>query len=52
MSKAPKNSLSKKHWFGYMFGDRGGCLTFALTAGCPVTTTAPGIPLTNKAVGE
>ena len=23
-------SLTKKHWFGYMFGDWGGCMTFAL----------------------
>ena len=32
MSKAPKNSLSTKHWVGYMFGDWGGCMTFALMA--------------------
>ena len=32
MSKAPKNSLRTKHWFGYMFGDWGGCMTFALMA--------------------
>ena len=32
MSKAPNNSLTKKHWFGYMFGDWGGCMTFALMA--------------------
>ena len=30
MSKAPKTGLTKKHWFGYMFGDWGGCMTFAL----------------------
>ena len=30
MSNAPKNGLTKKHWFGYMFGDWGGCMTFAL----------------------
>ena len=24
--------LTKKHWFGYMFGDWGGCMTFALMA--------------------
>ena len=30
MSNTPKNSLTKKHWFGYMFGDWGGCMTFAL----------------------
>ena len=24
--------LSTKHWFGYMFGDFGGCMTFALMA--------------------
>jgi len=29
---APKNGLTKKHWFGYMFGDWGGCMTFALMA--------------------
>ena len=28
--KAPKTGLTKKHWFGYMFGDWGGCMTFAL----------------------
>ena len=33
MAKAPKNGLTKKHWFGYMFGDWGGCMTFALMAG-------------------
>ena len=32
MSNAPKTSLTKKHWFGYMFGDWGGCMTFALMA--------------------
>ena len=32
MSKAPKNGLTKKHWFGYMFGDWGGCMTFTLMA--------------------
>ncbi len=32
MTKAPKNSLKTKHWFGYMFGDWGGCMTFALMA--------------------
>ena len=25
-------SLSTKHWFGYMFGDFGGCMTFTLMA--------------------
>ena len=25
-----KAGLTKKHWFGYMFGDWGGCMTFAL----------------------
>lgn len=30
MSKAPKTGLTTKHWFGYMFGDWGGCMTFAL----------------------
>ena len=33
MPKTPNNSLTKKHWFGYMFGDWGGCMTFALMAG-------------------
>ena len=32
MSKAPKNGLRPKHWFGYMFGDWGGCMTFTLMA--------------------
>ena len=34
MAKQPKapGSLTKKHWFGYMFGDWGGCMTFALMA--------------------
>ena len=27
-----KGGLTKKHWFGYMFGDFGGCMTFALMA--------------------
>ena len=31
-STAPKTGLTKKHWFGYMFGDWGGCMTFALMA--------------------
>lgn len=29
-NKTPKNGLTKKHWFGYMLGDWGGCMTFAL----------------------
>ena len=32
MAKEPKTGLTKKHWFGYMFGDCGGCMTFALMA--------------------
>ena len=32
MSKEPKSGLTKKHWFGYMFGDWGGCMTFTLMA--------------------
>ena len=28
--KTPKTGLTKKHWFGYMLGDWGGCMTFAL----------------------
>ena len=30
--KASSGGLTKKHWFGYMFGDWGGCMTFALMA--------------------
>ncbi len=30
MAKKPKTGLTTKHWFGYMFGDWGGCMTFAL----------------------
>ena len=30
MAKKPKTGLTTKHWFGYMFGDFGGCMTFAL----------------------
>ena len=30
-TKAP-GSLTTKHWLGYMFGDWGGCMTFALMA--------------------
>ena len=32
MAKAPKSGLTTKHWFGYMFGDWGGCMTFTLMA--------------------
>jgi len=32
MSKKPKTGLTTKHWLGYMFGDWGGCMTFALMA--------------------
>ena len=32
MVKSPKTGLTKKHWFGYMFGDWGGCMTFTLMA--------------------
>ena len=32
MAKTPKTGLTKKHWFGYMFGDWGGCMTFTLMA--------------------
>lgn len=28
--KTPKTGLTKKHWFGYMLGNWGGCMTFAL----------------------
>ena len=30
MSKAPKNGLRTKHWFGYMFGDWGGSVGLLL----------------------
>ena len=30
--KIGAGSLTPKHWFGYMFGDFGGCMTFALMA--------------------
>ena len=30
--KVAKGGLTTKHWFGYMFGDMGGCMTFALMA--------------------
>lgn len=30
MSKTPRNGLTTKHWIGYMCGDFGGCMTFAL----------------------
>ena len=66
MVKKPKSGLTQKHWFGYMFGDWGGCMTFALMAGQKASasaeaSTAMGKPstlqllktmLTNKAVGE
>ena len=29
-TKKASGSLTKKHWFGYMFGDFGGCMTFTL----------------------
>ena len=34
MARKPKapGSLTTKHWFGYMFGDWGGCMTFTLMA--------------------
>lgn len=32
MSKTKSTGLTKKHWFGYMFGDWGGCMTFTLMA--------------------
>ena len=28
--KTKSTGLTKKHWFGYMFGDWGGCMTFTL----------------------
>ena len=35
MKKSTKSrgTLTTKHWMGYMFGDFGGCMTFALMAG-------------------
>lgn len=33
MAMKTAGSLSKKHWIGYMFGDFGGCMTFALMGG-------------------
>ena len=33
MNKAKKTGLTKKHWFGYMFGDWGGTMTFTLMGG-------------------
>ena len=32
MKKKANNGLKTKHWLGYMFGDFGGCMTFALMA--------------------
>ena len=32
MESKPKSGLTKKHWFGYMCGDWGGCMTFTLMA--------------------
>lgn len=32
MEKDKKSGLTKKHWFGYMCGDWGGCMTFTLMA--------------------
>ena len=33
MNKEKNTGLTKKHWFGYMCGDWGGCMTFTLMAG-------------------
>ena len=33
MANEKKSGLTKKHWFGYLFGDWGGCMTFTLMAG-------------------
>ena len=30
LGKSSNGGLTTKHWFGYMFGDFGGCMTFAL----------------------
>ena len=32
MGKRKQTGLTKKHWFGYMCGDWGGCMTFTLMA--------------------
>ena len=32
MENTKKTGLTKKHWFGYMCGDWGGCMTFTLMA--------------------
>ena len=32
MAKQTKTGLTTKHWFGYAFGDWGGCMTFTLMA--------------------
>ena len=32
MENKTKSGLTKKHWFGYMCGDWGGCMTFTLMA--------------------
>ena len=32
MEEKKKKGLTKKHWFGYMCGDWGGCMTFTLMA--------------------
>ena len=41
MANNPKTpgSLTTKHWFGYMFGDWGGCMTFALMSSISPSTT-------------
>lgn len=33
MTKKTNDGLTKKHWVGYMLGDMGGCMTFALMGG-------------------
>ena len=33
MNREKKTGLTRKHWFGYMCGDWGGCMTFTLMAG-------------------
>ena len=32
MENKKQTGLTKKHWFGYMCGDWGGCMTFTLMA--------------------
>lgn len=45
MANGKKVGLTKKHWFGYMCGDWGGCMTFTLMSAIfPVMIAERGIP--------